>query len=109
MNRNKPFKTLFQEGHDDYKDVSNQFSALKLAAHLNLSLVYPKIDSYYQAVSSASSAIELDPKNEKAFFRRAQAQMALSEFEQAKNDFKTVVEINSVSKLYLCDIFSIST
>ena len=72
---------------------------------MNLSLVYPKIDSYYQAVSSASCAIELDPKNEKAFFRRAQAQMALSEFEAAKNDFKTVVEINSVSKLYLCIIF----
>lgn len=88
---------LFQEGNDEYETIASQFSSLKLAANLNLSLVYPKVGSYYQAVSSASSAIELDPKNEKAFFRRAQAQMALSEFDLAKNDFKTVVEINAVS------------
>lgn len=87
-----------KSGVDDYESISSQFHSLKLASQLNLSLVYPKIGEMYKAVSCASEAIKLDAKSEKAFFRRAQAQMALNEFEKAKNDFKTVVEINSENK-----------
>jgi len=85
-------------GTDNYESVAASFHALKLAAHLNLAHVYPMIGENYKAVSAASEAIKLDAKNEKGFFRRAKAQMALNEFELAKNDFKTVVEINSDNK-----------
>merc|ERR1712003_573359 len=30
-----------KEGNDEYETISSQFSSLKLAANLNLSLVYP--------------------------------------------------------------------
>ena len=82
---------ILQVGTDNYESVGASFHALKLAH------VYPMIGENYKAVSAASEAIKLDAKNEKGFFRRAKAQMALNEFELAKNDFKTVVEINSVS------------
>lgn len=85
-------------GSDKYDETCSSFNALKLAAHLNLSLVYPKISENYKAVSSATEAIKLDDKNEKGYFRRAQARLTLSDLELARDDFKTVVEINTENK-----------
>lgn len=87
-----------KEGADNYDSVRSSFMALKLAAHLNLSLVFPKINEHYKAVSSATEAIQLDPKSEKAYFRRAQARVTLNDLEEARSDFKTVVEINPENK-----------
>ena len=86
---------------------------MKLAANLNLALVYPKFDENLKAINAATAALELDPKNEKAFFRRADARVSTKDYEQAKNDFKKVIEINSVcnyhdliTNSYCVDIFT---
>jgi len=73
---------------------------LKLAAFLNLSLVYPKIAENYKAISAADDAIKIDPENEKAFFRRGTARMAGNDLEAAISDFKKVVEVNKVGFFY---------
>ena len=70
---------------------------MKLAANLNLSLVYPKINEHYRAISAANEAIKIDDVNEKSYFRRASAHFQLNDFDSAKNDYAKVVKINPVS------------
>ncbi|CAG5088138.1 Oidioi.mRNA.OKI2018_I69.PAR.g11745.t1.cds [Oikopleura dioica] len=83
---------------EKFDEISGKFRALKLAAYLNLSLVYPKIQENYKAISAANDAIAIDPENEKAFFRRGTARMAGNDLELAISDFKKVVEINKENK-----------
>ena len=53
-----------------------------------------------KAINAASEAIALDNNNEKAFFRRGDARIEIKDYEEAKIDFKKVLEINKV--LYNC-------
>ncbi len=67
---------------------------LKIAAQSNLSLCYLKLGDYLQCKNYCDNALALDAKNEKCLFRRGQAQLAFSNFEQAIKDFQTVLKIN---------------
>lgn len=66
---------------------------LQLSANLNLSLCYLKLNDYFEAKNTATAAINLDPKNEKAFFRRGQALLALKEPEEASKNFMEVLSL----------------
>ena len=59
--------------------------------------VYTKFGENYSAINAASEAIVIDPNSEKAFFRRGDARIATKDYEQARDDFKRVIEINKVS------------
>ncbi|KAF5283232.1 hypothetical protein FQA39_LY17379 [Lamprigera yunnana] len=74
-------------------DVSSEQKNLELTANLNLSLCYMKLKAYFEARTSATAAITIDCNNEKAFFRRGQALLALSEPELASKDFAKVLEL----------------
>lgn len=87
-----------KENNEKFEEISSKFKSLKLAAFLNLSLVYPKIAENYKAISAADDAIKIDPENEKAFFRRGTARMAGNDLEAAISDFKKVVEVNKENK-----------
>lgn len=52
----------------------------------------------FEAKGAASSALEIDPKNEKALFRRGQALLTLGEAELAAKDFQEVLSIDSSNK-----------
>ncbi len=67
---------------------------LNIAAQSNLSLCYLKLEDYLQCKNYCDSTLALDPKNEKSFFRRGQAQLAFDNFEQAIKDFQSVLNIN---------------
>jgi len=67
---------------------------LKIAAQSNLALCYLKLGDYLQCKNFCDNALALDAKNEKCLFRRGQAQLAFSNFEQAMKDFQTVLKIN---------------
>ena len=81
---------------DEGKEIEKQFNALKLAANLNLALVYTKYGENYKAIHAATAALEIDSGNEKAYFRRAEARVETKDYEQAKNDYKKVLDINKV-------------
>jgi len=84
---------------DEGKKVKEQFDALKLAANLNMALVYTKYDENYSAINAATDAIGIDANNEKAHFRRGDARIATRDYEKARDDFKRVIEINPENKL----------
>lgn len=64
----------------DYLDSENNLEGdkmmrrdgLLLAAHLNLAMVHLKLQEHRKAVEECDAALQLDHKNEKAFFRRGQ-------------------------------------
>lgn len=91
----KMFKKLIDclGQYDEKKDKDDKKSLL-LSAHLNLSLCYMKLKDYFEVVNSAKSALELDPQNEKALFRKGQALLSLDEPQLAATEFKKVLEIN---------------
>lgn len=89
---NLDVETNLEEERQKKKD------ALLLAAHLNLAMVYLKLADHNRTVDSCNSALEIDAKNEKAFFRRGQALASLQEFEDAISDFKTCLEIDPNNK-----------
>lgn len=75
-----------------------------LASHLNANLCQLKLENYFDAKNSATAALKIDPKNEKALFRRGQAFLNLGEPQFASEDFKSCLEIdpnNSAAKSQL--------
>lgn len=78
----------------DYKDeLKTERSSLILSAHLNLALCYLKSEMLTDAKASCNEVLKIDANNEKALFRRGQANMALNLPEVAVDDFKKVLEI----------------
>ncbi|EDW92986.1 peptidyl-prolyl cis-trans isomerase D isoform X1 [Drosophila yakuba] len=78
--------------------------------NINAAAVDLKVGNYLSARDVCNEAIRLDPKCSKAFYRRAQAQRGLRNYEEAINDLKTahnllpenkqiVNELNSTKQL----------
>ena len=51
-------------------DEQKQRQALMLAAHLNVAMCEIKLGQYHKVKDHCDKALDLDPQNEKAFFRR---------------------------------------
>ncbi|XP_038561952.1 peptidyl-prolyl cis-trans isomerase FKBP4 isoform X2 [Micropterus salmoides] len=72
--------------------------ALRLAAHLNLAMCFLKLQESNQALESCDKALELDPSNEKALFRRGEALFGMKEFDRARDDFQQVIQLYPANK-----------
>ncbi|KAI8494994.1 PREDICTED: peptidyl-prolyl cis-trans isomerase FKBP4-like [Branchiostoma belcheri] len=85
---------------DRIEDEEDKKSAgqLMLAAHLNLAMCYLKTDEPYEVINHCSKALEKDPNNEKAFFRRGQARFTIRDYEEARSDFNAVLKIDPNNK-----------
>ncbi|CAH0560039.1 unnamed protein product [Brassicogethes aeneus] len=89
----------FLETDKDFKDeLAEKRRNLVLAAHLNVSLAALKTLDFFEAKSAANQALEIDPNNEKALFRRGQAFVGLTEAELAAKDFARCLEIDPNNK-----------
>lgn len=76
------------------KDIEMERKSLVLASHLNICLCHLKLGEYFQAKSSGTSALAIDPNNEKALYRRGLALLHLTEPQSAKEDFTKCLEID---------------
>lgn len=74
-------------------DLKKEKDNIALTTHLNLALCYLKTDQSFQAKEECTKALELDPQNEKALFRRGQAYLGLASPEIAIEDFREVLKI----------------
>lgn len=109
---------LFQAGHyyvacKKYKSITEYLKSvnyesdyekkkaneLLLATNANMALCHLKLGEHAECIRACDKAIELDPKNEKCFFRRGQGQMAMSGYEEAIRDFQQVLQINPTNNL----------
>lgn len=88
----KVFKYL--DSKSDFEDdLVKERDNLVLTTHLNLALCYLKIDENILAKEQCTKALELDPENEKALFRRGQAHLKLASPEDAIIDFQQVLKV----------------
>ncbi|KAJ8969796.1 hypothetical protein NQ317_003301 [Molorchus minor] len=81
---------------DQEKDEihAEEIKSLLLASHLNVALCQLKLKDYFEAKSAANSALQLDPNNEKALFRRGQALLNIGEAEAAFKDFQECLKVD---------------
>jgi len=82
--------------------------SLLLASHLNQAICHLKLNEPVVAKRHADEAIEHDPNNPKAFYRRGLANIGIKEADDARNDFLKVLEFepdNQAAKqqLTVCD------
>ena len=71
----------------------------------NRSMAYLKKELYGSALQDAATALRIDPKYIKGYYRRATANMALGKFKLALKDYDTV----SFSDLASCFIGSLTS
>ncbi|CAL1683745.1 unnamed protein product [Lasius platythorax] len=88
----KVFKYLNVES-DFEDDLKKEKDNLTLTTHLNLALCYLKTNENVLAKEQCTKALELDPENEKALFRRGQADLKLASPEVAIIDFQQVLKV----------------
>lgn len=69
-----------------------------LATHLNMALCQNKLNDSLEAIRACEKALVLDPRSEKALFRRGQAYIATNEFDLARKDFEEVLKIDANNK-----------
>ena len=87
------FNTLLNASFRSELDTK-QSRQLKFASQLNLALCYLKVGNYPECRRACEFALAFDARCEKAIFRRGQCQLAARNFDQAIEDFETVLEIN---------------
>ena len=66
--------------------------------HLNLAMCFLKLKNFNKCVENASNALDLDPANPKALYRRACAALELQEFDQAAADIRELIKADPANK-----------
>lgn len=82
----------------DEEITNDDKRSLELSANLNMSLCYLKLQQFIEAKTAATAALTLDENNEKAYFRRGQALLALEEATPALKDFQQVLTLEPSNK-----------
>ncbi|KAF0689509.1 Aste57867_19066 [Aphanomyces stellatus] len=84
-------------------DEAAEVKAIKLSLYLNLAQCYLKMESWQKAVVNCKDALDIDPSNTKALYRRALGYEKLKDFEAAFNDI-TVRLSSMFLKLDACGV-----
>jgi FK506-binding protein 4/5 len=94
----KSVNYLDLEEMNDNEEHAKQRANLLLASYLNLALCSLKLQDYVKCVGECDKALNFDANNEKALFRKGQAEFARQNFEEARNLFQHVISINPENK-----------
>lgn len=87
--------TGFIEYDSNYNDEEKeQAKVLKVSCKLNNAACKLKLKDYKEAVNLCTKVLEVDSRNVKAYYRRAQAYIQLVELELAELDIKKALEID---------------
>ena len=79
-------------------DMEEERASLLQAGRLNLAMCKIKVNDWIEAKNLCDKVIEENPTNVKAYFRRGEALVALSEHEQARRDFAQVLDLDPENK-----------
>nr|QBH73885.1 fk506-binding protein [Encarsia formosa] len=106
----KMYQKVIEFANDDYdtkdkEELNKQRLNLLLSTNLNLALCFLKANDHALAREACDKVLELDPKNEKALFRRGQALLYLASPELALKDFQEVVSIEPKNTAALKQVF----
>ncbi|KAF9818143.1 hypothetical protein SFRURICE_003884 [Spodoptera frugiperda] len=66
--------------------------------YLNMAACYMKLEDYRSTVQYSTSVLEIDPRNEKALYRRGQANYALKNYDDALMDLRLADKVSPNNK-----------
>lgn len=81
------------EEEEEENELKRKVMQMKCQVYSNLALCQFKCKSYELVVVNCTRCLAIEANNVKALFRRAQARTSLSDFDEAIEDFKRVLEI----------------
>ncbi|KAF4321810.1 hypothetical protein BBO99_00004494 [Phytophthora kernoviae] len=86
---------------DDLED-QNRLNTLKTSCYLNIAVAKLKLKEFAVCIRACDDALELDPRNVKAYFRRAQALITPAssgalEFDRAISDLQKAIDLTDKS------------
>ena len=84
--------------NQEFGDQAEERDKHLLSGYLNLAICYLKLDQPDEVLKNADLALNLDPKNPKALFRRGLAHYSVKEYEKAIQDFNQCLEIEPTNK-----------
>ena len=84
----------FNLATESYTIAIHQSFQKSAKAYNNRSAAYLKLEKYHQAYADAEKAAQLEPSNEKAFFRMGKAAYAMRQFKKAKENFESCMKLN---------------
>eukprot|EP00854_Cymbomonas_tetramitiformis_P015615 gene15615-18512_t len=74
-------------------DLDSSKKQVALAAHLNLAVCYLRLSKFPEVILECTRALEIDPANVKAHFRRGRAQHQRGETRLAKADLQAALQL----------------
>lgn len=77
--------TIF-DSHGTMEPIPDEYEPIQLSSHLNAANCYLQTKAWSNAVAQATKALDIDPNNCKALYRRAVASIQLGELTTAKED-----------------------
>jgi len=82
-----------------FKDEDKEQGApLKLAGHLNCAACYLKMAAYLKCIDECAKALDIDPDNVKALFRRGSARLKIGDTDLAHKDLLHAVKFDPNNK-----------
>lgn len=76
------------------KSQKAELKQMLLVGYLNLALCYLKLNKLKECIENCDQALEIDPKNVKAHFRKGLAYLPTNDYEKALKQFDIVLEID---------------
>lgn len=76
------------------KAQREKLKQMLLVSYLNLALCYLKVNKLKECIANCDQALEIDPKNVKAHFRKGLAYLPTNDYERALKQFEIVLEID---------------
>lgn len=95
---------LKEQRYDDAVDSYTKAIALDSSNPIffsNRAQVHIKLENYGLAIADCDSALKLDPEFSKAYYRRGVSMMALLNYKEAQNNFRTILKKIPGDKLTL--------
>lgn len=90
---NQLFKDKHYEKAADVYSIAIELDDSNCVLYGNRAFAYIKLEQYGAAIADASRALELEPTYIKAYYRRADANMAMGKFKEAVKDFKSAAKV----------------
>ncbi|KAF4318105.1 hypothetical protein BBO99_00001037 [Phytophthora kernoviae] len=78
--------SYMEDMYDVADDDKRKMKDLQTTCFLNAAMAYLKVENYSEAVSTATKALNNDPTNVKALYRRGVGRMNLNDLDRAKED-----------------------
>lgn len=78
--------------YPDKDDDEEEYKSLKVHCSLNLAQCKLKTQEYTEVINNCDQAIEIEPNNFIAYFRKAIANRSTHRFEEAQNDFELALK-----------------